>query len=93
MGAAEPSLIDAVMASSDALRGELASLELRDQTLPVADGKQLSQDITLRGAFFKALLPKLMHDDPEVRRRAVLSLQIGLSAIEGRRIVGRREDR
>ena len=93
VGAVEPEMVEALIANREALIGKLASLELRDQTLPVADGKTLSKDITLRGAFYKALLPQLMSDDPEIRRRAALSLQIGLAAIEGRRIPGGKSEK
>ncbi len=89
-GAVDPELVEEAMAVRQGLLCGLVSLELRDLTLPVADGRALSGDVTLRGAFYRALLPQLMDDDPEVRRRAALSLQIGLAAIDGRHIPGRR---
>lgn len=92
IGAVEPERMETVLVNREKLLCGLASLELRDQTLPVADGKYLARDITLRGAFYKALLPQLVDDDPEVRRRAALSLQIGLAAIDGKRIPGRRDE-
>ena len=79
-----------------ALSGELGaglgSLELRDETVPTADGARLQKDVTLRGAFYRALYPQLIDEDPAVRRRAILALQIGLAAIEDRRIPGRRTE-
>ena len=92
IGAIDAEMVEMLYSEKDSVLHGLASLELRDQTLPVADGKQLMQDITLRGAFYKALLPQLVDDDPEVRRRAALSLQIGLAAIDGKRIPGRRDE-
>ncbi len=65
---------------------ELAELELRDLTVPYEDGDFLKQDVTLRGAFYRVLYPQLISDDPEVRNTAVRALQLGLAAIEGRRI-------
>ena len=91
-GSVDADCIGDVAALSDALRGALASLELRDMTVPAADGEYLAQDPTLRGAFYRELYPRLVHEDPEVRRQAALALQIGLAAIENRRIPGVRED-
>ncbi len=92
IGTADPSLLAQILTESAAWMGTLASLEVRDMTVPVADGRILSKDVTLRGAFYRALLPQLVDDDPEVRRRAALSLQIGLAAIDGKRIPGRRDE-
>jgi hypothetical protein len=43
------------------------------------------RDITVRGAFYRALLDKLRSDDPEERRLALRALRIGLLAIDGKR--------
>ncbi len=91
-GAVDADCIGDVAALSAELRGGLASLELRDMTVPVADGAYLAQDPTLRGAFYRELYPRLVDENPEVRRQAVLALQIGLAAIENRRIPGLRDD-
>lgn len=68
--------------------GNVLSLEIRNMTVPVADILSLSTDPTLRGEFYRALYSGLVDEDPKVRERTALALQIGLSAIEGRRIIG-----
>lgn len=64
--------------------GELASLEIIDSTAPLPDATSLEKDTTLRGEFYRTLLPSLMDDDAENRKRALLALRIGLAAIDGR---------
>ena len=71
--------------------GSLLSLEIRDMTVPVADIASLRTDPTVRGEFYRALYSGLVADDPAVRERTALALQIGLAAIEGRRIAGGRK--
>ncbi len=68
------------------LEGRFASLEVRDLSLPARDGSVLEKDVSLRGALYRELYPKLIDEDPEVRRTATRALQIGLAAIDGRRI-------
>ncbi len=65
---------------------QFASIELRDLSLPAADVSVLEKDVGLRGAFYRELYPKLIDEDPGVRRAAARALQIGLAAIDGRRI-------
>ena len=67
---------------------ELAELVLQDRTVPYADGAYLERDVGIKGAFYRSLYPKLIHEDPSIRREALLALQIGLAAIENRRIPG-----
>ena len=83
-GAADPEWIGALMADTEQHRGGLASLTLRDETVPALDGAVLAQDVTLRGALYRSLYLSLIDDDPEKRRCAARALQIGLAAIEGR---------
>lgn len=68
------------------LEESFASLELRDLSLPACDVSVLEKDVSLRGAFYRELYPKLIDEDPKVRRAAARALQIGLAAIDGRRI-------
>ena len=91
-GTVAAELLSDLPALSEELRGGLASLELKDFTLPIADARALSQDITLRGAFYRALYPRLIADDPAVRKQAAQALQIGLAAIDNRRIPERRNE-
>ncbi len=69
-------------------KGALAELILVDRTVPFTDGAYLEQDVTVKGAFYRSLYPKLTHEDPAMRARAQKALQIGLAALEGRRIPG-----
>ena len=70
----------------------LASLELRDETIPAHDDSVLQKDVGLRGAFYRSLYPKLIDEDGATRQRAILALQIGLAAIDGRQIPERRDE-
>lgn len=65
------------------LGGELALLELRDETLPIPDGAFLEKDPTLRGAFYRALVPRLGSADGEERALAAEALRLGLAALSG----------
>ena len=58
-------------------------IEVRDETLPLLDYEALMEDISIRGAFFRELLPKLKSDDAEERRIASAALRYGLAALEG----------
>ncbi|MBQ9783780.1 MAG: exonuclease SbcCD subunit D [Clostridia bacterium] len=91
-GTVEPEQLADLPGMARELQGTLASLELRDLTLPLTDTKALSQDITLRGAFYRALYSQLMDDAPAVRKRAAQALQIGLAAIDNHRIPERRDE-
>lgn len=86
VGDADPELLGAAI---EAANGDLCGLqlcELQDLTIPLADGSFLKNDVTLRGAFYRTLYPKLTDEDPIVRRRAAKALRIGLCAIDGRAI-------
>ena len=85
-GMVSEELIKEVLANTNSMKNGLASLELQDLTIPYADGEYLSRDVTLRGALYRALYPKLIDGDPALRRRALRALRIGLSAIDGRSI-------
>ena len=60
-----------------------ALFEVRDQTVPILDSGYLEKDPTLRGAFYRALLPRLTDGDGEVRALAAEALRMGLSALSG----------
>ena len=64
----------------------LEFLEITDATMPLLDGDYLERDMTLRGALYRTLRPKLASSDEAERRRAVKALRIGLAAIDGRNI-------
>ena len=62
--------------------------ELYDETLPLFDAERLKNDMTIIGAFYRALEPKLMSDDKNERKKASLALRYGLAALCGRDING-----
>ena len=62
----------------------LSLLELENETLPIFEAEYLENDITLRGALYRQLLPSLKSSDPETRKVAVGALRMGLAALEGR---------
>ena len=92
IGTADAALLGDVDRLAEEVKGSLASLELKDLTVPVADGNALSKDVTLRGALYKSLYAGLIAEDPAVRRRSALALQIGLAAIDNRKIPERSAD-
>ncbi len=63
---------------------KVRSLELRDNTLYLPDKGYLEKDTSLRGEFYRSLLPQLMGEEPEERSRALRALKIGLAAIDGK---------
>ena len=85
--------MEELLAKEESLLGDLAELELKDRTVPFVEGAYLEKDVGLKGAFYRSLYPKLIHEDPHVRRQALRALQIGLSAIENRRIPGEEQGR
>ena len=68
----------------DELEASLASLEIIDDTAALPDAAALQKDPTLRGEFYRTLLPSLLSDDEQTRGKALLALRIGLAAIDGR---------
>lgn len=92
VGEAEPEWIGDTDELARSLRGELCSLQIKDETAPYVDGAALERDITLRGALYRHMRADLMSDDAAVRRRASLALKIGLAAIDGKRIPQRSAD-
>ena len=56
--------------------------EVRDATLPVYDTKALESDLSLRGAFYRSLLPKLKSEDIRERETAERALRYGMEALD-----------
>lgn len=70
----------------ETLGSDFALFEVRDETMPVFDSGYLEKDPTLRGAFYRTLLPKLTAADAETRRVAADALRLGLAALSGREV-------
>lgn len=64
----------------------LAHLELQNRMLPIFDTAYLENDMTLRGAFYRELLPLLSQGSERERAVAAEALRAGLAAIDGRTI-------
>lgn len=81
-GAVAPSVkIDTRKMTAEALG--VFYLEVKDESAPLLDLGELMNDISIRGAFFRELLPKLKSDDPEQRRIASAALRYGFAALDG----------
>jgi hypothetical protein len=62
----------------------LAYLELKDRTLPVFDTAYLENDLTLRGAVYRELAPRLREGSQHDRAVAADALRAALAAIDDR---------
>lgn len=65
------------------LTGKLSYLEVVDETSPLFDYDYLAADPTIRGAYFRQLLPKLRSKDVREREVAAMALRCGLSVLGG----------
>ena len=81
-GAVSPEFTPPTLLTRELLGVDL--LELINETSPVFDAAYLENDVSLRGALYRELLPALRSDDPEERRVAAKALHIGLAALDGR---------
>lgn len=75
--------LDAISAAVSA-ECPLCSLSLKDKTLPVYSADELANDLTIRGALYRSLLPRLSSADSEEREIAAAALRIGLLALDGK---------
>lgn len=62
-------------------------LEVENDAVPLLDYEELKNDISIRGAFFRELLPKLESEDEGERRTAAEALRYGLAALDGGDVV------
>lgn len=62
-------------------------LEVEDASVPLLDYEELKNDISIRGAFFRELLPMLESENEEERRTAADALRYGLAALDGDDVV------
>lgn len=84
-GAVDPSLVISKTTLAAAFT-QLDYIDLQDRTSPTFDCEALESDRTVRGEFYRTLLPKLNSDDPTEREIAGQALRIGLSALSGENI-------
>ncbi len=61
----------------------LFSLEIKDMTSPTFDCARFEQDMSVKGAFYRVLLPKLRSEDESEREQAAEALRIGFAALDG----------
>lgn len=71
---------------ADAGLPHLAMIEVKDETSPVLDLEYLEKDKTLRGEFYRQLLPMLNSADVRERKCASLALKYGLASLDRREI-------
>ena len=62
-------------------------LEIQNDTVPLLNDEELKNDISIRGAFFRELLPMLESENEEERRTAAAALRYGLDALDGEDVV------
>ena len=84
-GSVDPSLIINKQILSS-LFPNLAYLDIIDDTSPTFDTDALMSDMTVRGEFFRVLLPRLNSDNEKEREIASAALKAGLSALSGENI-------
>ncbi len=73
--------------SIKALFPTLFLVEIKDETLPLFDCEYLANDLTIKGAFFRELLPRLRSEDAREREIASKALRYGLAALSGGEVV------
>ena len=66
---------------------EVFLLEIKDKTLPLFDCEALEGDLTVKGAFFRELLPLINSEDERVREVASKALKYGLAALSGGEVI------
>ncbi|MBO5883709.1 MAG: DNA repair exonuclease [Clostridia bacterium] len=91
-GFASDELVDSITSLESECSLNNIYLSIVDETLPALSGTSLKEDISLRGEFYRALLPKLLSDEPSERRRAILALRLGLLAIDGKDLTRRSDE-
>ena len=71
----------------DAASLGLFYLEIEDASVPLLNYEELKNDISVRGAFFRELLPLLQSENEAERRTAADALRYGLAALDGNDVV------
>lgn len=73
--------------SIKAIFADLFDLEIIDETVPLFDCDYLAGDLSIRGALFRELLPKLRSEDERERAVASKALRYGLAALSGSEVI------
>ncbi|MBE6562540.1 MAG: DNA repair exonuclease [Ruminococcaceae bacterium] len=76
--------------NTDILASQIEGLfffELSDGTVPGEDASELEGDITIKGQFYRELLPMLESENEEEKQIAQAALRYGLSALDGENVV------
>jgi DNA repair exonuclease SbcCD nuclease subunit len=84
-GAVPPALVISPESISRGI-GEVFALDIKDTTSPIYGGEYLESDPTIRGEFYRQLLPMLTSADERERTVASLALRCGLAAMAGENI-------
>ena len=74
-------------ASLEAQIKGLYAVQILDRSLPLYDDEFLLSDISIRGEFYRTLLPRLTNGTPRERELAAWALRYGLSALAGENII------
>ena len=62
-------------------------LDVEDHSVPLLNCDEWKNDISVKGAFFRELLPLLQSDNADERRTAATALRYGLAALDGNDVV------
>ncbi|MBQ5601488.1 MAG: metallophosphoesterase [Clostridia bacterium] len=71
----------------NAIFSDVFLLEIKDKTLPLFDCEALEGDLTVKGAFFRELLPYIRSEDEREREVASKALKYGLAALSGGEVI------
>ena len=71
----------------NAIFSDVFLLEIKDKTLPLFDCEALEGDLTVKGAFFRELLPYIRSEDERAREVASKALKYGLAALSGGEVI------
>ncbi len=82
-GAVDPELVIRPEAIAASLEERLFFCSVRDETSPTYGADYLERDLSVRGEFYRLLLPALRDGTPDERRIAAKALRYGLAALAG----------
>lgn len=83
-GLVEPNIVF----NTEGIRGEdvgVYYLEIKNDTIPTLNNEELLNDISIKGVFYRELLPKLQSSDEKEREIARQALEYGMKALSGYR--------